>query len=73
LVVQIIVNPHSKFEVKGIDLKTSVKISLQEALLGVDGIFLTHLDGRVLTVKRPNTPQPIQPGNLNFLFQLNPN
>ncbi|KDQ57245.1 hypothetical protein JAAARDRAFT_35864 [Jaapia argillacea MUCL 33604] len=44
---------HESFERSGIDLLTTVKITLSEALLGFSRILVTHLDGRGVAVASP--------------------
>ena len=44
---------HPSFERSGIDLLTTVKITLSEALFGFDRILVQHLDGRGIKVASP--------------------
>ena len=57
--------PHKKFKRKGADLLFEHKITLQEALTGVDFV-LTHLDGKKIRVK--NEPgEVIKPDDLKTI------
>ncbi|PWN47376.1 hypothetical protein IE53DRAFT_252993 [Violaceomyces palustris] len=53
------------FQLKGLDLMTTVRLNLSEALLGFSRTILTHLDGRRIrldrkTITRPGTLEKIQ-------------
>lgn len=52
LIFQLSLQPHASFEVEGLDLETTCRLTLSEALLGFDRTILTHLDGRHLRVAR---------------------
>ncbi|CDW83960.1 domain containing protein [Stylonychia lemnae] len=49
--------PHKVFERAGNDLKTTVKITLKQALLGFEKEFI-HLDGRSVIIKRTKITKP---------------
>jgi len=57
IVFQVLQVPHSKFERRGNDLHTKVKLNLQEALLGFSKPLI-HLDEHVVTLKRDFVTQP---------------
>ena len=51
MVIKVQTLPNSVFERAGNDLKSTVKISLKQALLGFEK-ELTQLDGRVIKINR---------------------
>ena len=56
---------HETFERAGADLRAIIKISLTEALTGLNRVVLTHLDGRgiALNIPQPNGPV-LRPGHV---------
>lgn len=60
--------PHPTFTVKGLDLLTTVRLTLSEALLGFDRTIVTHLDGRNIKLSRPVPGQAgakiVRPGDV---------
>jgi DnaJ family protein A protein 2 len=50
--------PDDAFQVQGLDLLTTVRLTLVEALLGFSRTVLTHLDGRHIRVTRTRITRP---------------
>lgn len=57
LYVRIIVQPHPKFQVHGIDLLTTIDINCLNAIIGCEQSFVS-LDGKEFTLKVPPGTQP---------------
>ncbi|CEH17022.1 -domain-containing protein [Ceraceosorus bombacis] len=51
LIFTLQLQPHTSFEIRGLDLHTKCHITLSESLLGFERTILTHLDGRHLKWK----------------------
>lgn len=49
--------PHKVFERRQNDLKTTITITLKQALLGFEK-EITHLDGRIITISRNKITRP---------------
>ncbi|PKI85157.1 hypothetical protein MVES1_001451 [Malassezia vespertilionis] len=59
--------PHSAFEVSGLDLRATVRITLLEALQGFSRTVLTHLDGRRIRVTKPKG-QVVRPNEVDVVL-----
>jgi len=57
VIVNLVAKPHPRFKRKGNHLETTLKITLEEALLGFSKT-LTHLDGRKVKVERSRITHP---------------
>ncbi|CAK5081823.1 unnamed protein product [Meloidogyne enterolobii] len=57
LVVKLRVQPHARFERKGMDLYTNVTVSLQQALSGFE-LDIVHLDGHKVHITRDKITWP---------------
>jgi DnaJ family protein A protein 2 len=58
ILIELKMQKDDAFEVKGLDLLTTVRLTLVEALLGFDRTVLTHLDGRHIKVARTSITRP---------------
>lgn len=58
ILIELKMQKDKAFEVKGLDLMTTVRLTLVEALLGFSRTVLTHLDGRHLKVLRSKITRP---------------
>lgn len=58
--------PHASFEVRGIDLLATVRITLLEALQGFSRSVLTHLDGRRLHLTKARG-DVVRPGQVDVV------
>lgn len=57
IIVKIQTLPHKTFERSNNDLKTTVRITLRQALLGFEK-EITHLDGRLIKLSRTKITRP---------------
>lgn len=58
IIIELKMEPNDAFEVNGVDLLTTIRLTLVEALLGFSRTALTHLDGRHITVSRTRVTRP---------------
>lgn len=58
--------PHPSFQVFGLDLLTTVQLTLSEALLGFSRTVVTHLDGRHIQVSKARG-DVVRPGQLDLV------
>ncbi|WFD31519.1 hypothetical protein MSPP1_002557 [Malassezia sp. CBS 17886] len=66
IVFQLKQTPHPAFELRGLDLRVSVQITLSEALLGFSRTVVTHLDGRRIHVTK-RRGSVVRPGDVDVV------